>query len=509
MSDVVLSNYGALPRDIDVNVTISKPQIERVTDFSVVCFATTENTTDGDFGPGPSRIRYYNSLAAVQADFAASSEAVRAATDFFKQSPRAKTLAIGRIFTSATNGYLLGGTLANKTLAEWKAITTGSFKISIDGSEQTISSVSFASITKMDDIAGVIEDALQAVNSGGFTAATVTFRDNKLKVTSGTTGASSSVSRTSEAASGTYIGGFLGLDAGESIKIDGYVPGGLDGELELIRQASVSTGKFVYGWTLQKSYRDTADLIDAADWAEAQSAAILGVVTNNYDATDASVSTDIGSLFKAAGYRRSFVIYHDNAYYYPEVALLAYALHVDYRGINTTITTKFKDLFGIPTVPMDVTMLETLNGKNINTFTLVGQNSRTFRNGVQSNENWFIDDLINLDNFREYLQVSVYNVFLSNKKVPYNQSGVNLLRNAIVVVCDQFVKNGTLSERPSTPEEKADSGYDVQPAYSVSFKDIFEMTAEDRAKRIGPPASITANLTGAIHSLDINVEAYA
>ena len=513
MSGIVISNAGSLPRDVDVTVTISKPQIEATTDFSVVCFVTTE----GDFfSPGPSRIRYYSSLAAVQADFAASSQSVRAATDFFAQAPRAKVFAIAKVFTSAQSGYLIGSTIADKTLAQWKAITAGSFKISIDGTEQSITAVSFASITSIDGIASALQTKLRAVNSGGFAQATVTMQQEgssyRIKITSGTTGTSSKVSRTSAASSGTYIGDVLGLESGDSMTFDGYVPGDLGSELQLIKEASIASGKFVYGWTLDKAYRDTANnasALAAAAWAESQDAAILGIVTNSSTAYDASSSADVGSALKAAGYRRTFAVYHDNAYYYPEVAILAYALHVDYTGINTTITTKFKDLFGIPTVPMTVAMLEVLNEKRINTFTMVGNSSRTFREGVESNESWFMDDLINLDNFREYLQVAVYNVFLQNKKVPYNQNGVNLLRNAITTVCEQFVKNGTFSERPSTPEEKADTGVDTQPAYTVQFTDIFEMSAADRARRVGPPANIIANLAGAIHSLAINVEAYA
>ena len=514
MSGIVISNAGSLPRDVDVTVTISKPQIEATTDFSVVCFVTTE----GDFfSPGPSRIRYYSSLAAVQADFAASSQSVRAATDFFAQAPRAKVFAIAKVFTSAQNGYLIGSTIADKTLAQWKEITAGSFKISIDGTEETVDEISFASITSISGIATALQTAIRAAGSGdGFTAATVTMQQEgssyRIKIISGTTGASSKVSRTSAAFSGTYIGDVLGLESGDSMTFDGYVPGDLGSELQLIKEASIASGKFVYGWTLDKSYRDTTDnasALAAAAWAESQDAAILGIVTNSPTAYDASSSADVGSALKAAGYRRTFAVYHDNAYYYPEVAILAYALHVDYAGINTTITTKFKDLFGIPTVPMTVTMLEVLNEKRINTFTMVGNSSRTFREGVESNESWFMDDLINLDNFREYLQVAVYNVFLQNKKIPYNQNGVNVLRNAMTTVCEQFVKNGTFSDRPSTEQEKADTGVDTQPAYTVQFTDIFEMSASDRARRIGPPATIIANLAGAIHKISINVEAYA
>lgn len=312
MSGIVISNAGSLPRDVDVTVTISKPQIEATTDFSVVCFVTTE----GDFfSPGPSRIRYYSSLAAVQADFAASSQSVRAATDFFAQAPRAKVFAIAKVFTSAQSGYLIGSTIADKTLAQWKAITAGSFKISIDGTEQSITAVSFASITSIDGIASTLQTKLRAVNSGGFAQATVTMQQEgssyRIKITSGTTGASSKVSRTSAASSGTYIGDVLGLESGDSMTFDGYVPGDLGSELQLIKEASIASGKFVYGWTLDKAYRDTANnasALAAAAWAESQDAAILGIVTNSSTAYDASSSADVGSALKAAGYRRTFAV---------------------------------------------------------------------------------------------------------------------------------------------------------------------------------------------------------
>ena len=205
MSGIVFSNVGSLPRDIDVSVTISKPRIENVTDFSVVCFITPEGS-DLLFNP-ISRVRYYSSLAAVQADFAASSQSVRAATDFFAQSPRSKTFAIGKVYSSAIAGYMIGGMIASKTLEEWKAITTGSFKISIDGVEESITGVNFSSITTITEIASVLQTSLRAVNDGGFTNAVVTMIEEnnsyRIEIASGTTGTASKVSVASEAASGT------------------------------------------------------------------------------------------------------------------------------------------------------------------------------------------------------------------------------------------------------------------------------------------------------------------
>lgn len=515
MAGIIISDVKALSRDIDVNITVSKPQAETATDFSIICFCTPDAPFDHD----GTRIRYYQSLDAVQADFAASSEAVRAATDFFSQSPRAKTLAIAKVFEEAVAGFCQGGAIADKNLTEWKAVTDGAMKLTIDGVTKEVTGISFADINAIADIAGVLQTAIRGVGGDGFETATVIYNNTTgtIRIVSGTVGEASTVAKPQAAASGVDITSADYLNIAEipgsqvqpSYCVPGYTPAGLDSELGYIKEAAYANSKFVYGWTLDRKYRDSDDAIAAAGWAEAQTAAMLGLVTNSPMAYVASSVTDVGYICQKNGYHRTYVVYHNNPFYYPEVAILAYALHVNYAGINTTITTKFKDLFGIPTVPITSSELAVLTGKRINTFTLVGNQSRTFREGVDSNASWFMDDLINLDNFREELQVAVYNVFLQNKKVPYNANGVNMLRNAMVKICDRYVKNGCLSDRELTEEEQAVTGMETEPAYIINFTDVADMSVSDRAQRIGPPAQIKLNLAGAIHSLSINVEAYA
>lgn len=515
MGGIIISDIKALSRDIDVTITVSKPQAETATDFSILCFCTPDAPFDHD----GSRIRYYQSLDAVQADFAASSEAVRAATDFFSQSPRAKTLAIAKVFEEAVAGFCQGGAIGDKTLTEWKKVTDGSMKLTIDGVTKEVTAISFANINAIADIASTLQAAIRGAGGDGFDAVTVVYNDitGTIRIVSGTVGETSTVSKPQAAASGTDITNADYLNIAEipgsqvqpSYCVPGYTPAGLASELGYIKEAAYANSKFVYGWTLDRKYRDSDDAIAAAGWAEAQTSAMLGLVTNSPMAYTASSVTDVGYICQKNGYRRTYVVYHNNPFYYPEVAILAYALHVNYAGINTTITTKFKDLFGIPTVPITSSELTVLAGKRINTFTLVGNQSRTFREGIDSNESWFMDDLINLDNFREELQVAVYNVFLQNKKVPYNTNGVNMLRNAMVKICDRYVKNGCLSDRELTEAEQAATGMETEPAYIINFTDVADMTVSDRAQRIGPPAQIKLNLAGAIHSLSINVEAYA
>lgn len=518
MSQIIISDGKSLPRDIDVTVNVSKPQAEVTTDLSVGVFCTPNATFDHD----ASRIRFYSTFDAVADDFVTSAEAYKAAQAWFSQSPRAKTFAVARIFEASVAGFLQCGVIGTLVLADWKAVTTGSFTISLNGVEEDVTAVDFSAITDLAGIATVLQTKIRAAGEGtAFTAATVTFdaATNQIRITSGSPGDESTVSYLTAVspASGVDISGsgFLngvfvtGALTQSCYTVPGYLPTGIVGELGYIAEAASASGKFVYGWTLDKTYRDTDDAVLAAGWAEAQSAAIMGIVTNSPFALDPSSITDVGYLMNKNGYHRSFCVYHNNAYYYPEVSILAYALSVNYSSFMSTITTKFKVLQGIPTVPMTVSELAVLLNKRINTYTLVGNTSKTFREGQESDDTWFMDDLINLDNFKEELQVEVYNVFLRNKKIPYTANGVALLYTAMAKVCDRYVYNGTFAERPLSEAETLEKGYNTAPAYAISFVPLGSLTVSDRASRKGPPATINANLAGAMHSIDIGVEAYS
>jgi len=515
MSGIISAGTLSLPMDIDAVVNVSKPQSVAATDYSTLVFATPGATFDQD----ADRIRLYDSLDAVLDDVSASSEAYKAASAFFNQSPRPEKMAIGRIFQTPVAGFLQCGQ-TQQTMANWKAITTGSFALAIDGTSANVTGINLSSASGLAGIAAALQVKVRAANAApGFTGATVVYKTNEtIRITSGTTGDSSSVSVLSavspavgvDISGANFLNGALIADSSvqNAYVVSGYVPGTIDSELALISEAALTQNLFIYGWTLDAVFRDVQAAETAMAWAEGQSAAMMGIVTNSPMAYDPTSISDVGALAFAAGYRRSFVVYHNNAYFYPEVAILAELLSVDYAGVNTTITAKFKDLYGIPTVPMLTTELNALEAKRINTFTLVGNGARTFREGQEANISWFMDDLVNLDNLKKDLQTAIFNVFLVNKKVPYNVNGVTLLTNAMNGILSQYVTNGTLSTRPITAQE-ANGGVLIAPAYSIAFADLATISVADRAARIGPPATVTANLAGAIHSVTINVNAYA
>ena len=508
MSEIVNSSF---PMDIDVQVNVNKVQSIGAGDFSVLCFATPNATFDlGE------RIRFYRSLNSVLADFAATSEVAIAATAFFAQPARSNLFAVGRIFTSAQAGYLQCGKLASDDYEDLKAYDGGAFGVSINGSTVTqVTGIDFSSITSFADAASVIQTKIRAAGAGtAFTACTVTYSstENAFRIVSGEAGDGSSVSFLTAPTTGDDYSIVLKGTSDYGYCVDGYTPLDDDSnlvignELARIQDAAVASGRFIYGWACDKSYRDTALQTDIADWVEAQTYAVFGAVTNTSDAKDSTAS--ISSYVFGNNYRRTFVVYHNNAYYYPEISILAYMLSVNYAMTDSTVTAKFKTLPGIPTVPLSDSELATLEVRRINTYTLMDGGAKTFREGVMLDNDWYIDDLVNLDNFRNQLQLSVYNVFLRNKKIPYNANGVNLIYSSVQVVCDRFVSNGTLSYRDLSEAEAIEKKADVEPPYTINITPIGAMTVADRQRRVGPPVSIVLNLAGAIHSMTINVDVF-
>ncbi len=499
---------ASLPRSLDVNVTVTKPQAESTTDLSVPVFVQST----GGFDFGAARIGFYSTYASVAADTRVSPAGLAAARDFFAQPRRAAKMAVAQAFSTPQRGRVTTGPVTG-SLASFAAVANASFAVTIDAVSNDVTGVNLTGAASFTAIAALLQTAIRAETGPGFTLATVTYNTStqQFVISSGTTGTGSLVSVLAPVnpAVGTDISGpaFLNGLTGTAVAQVGYTPTGFTGELDLIATAARAGGSFVYGFAIDAAYRDTASQDEMAAWAQANGR-VTALVTNSPLAWDPSSTTDLGPEVKTLGLYRAWAIYHDNAAYYPDMALLALMLSVNYAQFNSTITAKFKDLVGIPLVNVTETQWFTLEGKGYNTFTLTGNTARVFREGTTGNAAWFIDDVVNLDNFVEELQVNVYNVFLRNGKVPYTTVGQALLQDAISQTCERYEFNGTIAPRDVLDTTEA-SGFRTVPAYVITPTPIAQMSASDRAQRIGPPFVVDLYLAGAIHSIAINVNAYS
>lgn len=497
ISEIVACGNKALPRSLDVQISVTKAQTELTTDLSVLLFVTDS----GPLSHGAGRVRYYDTHSAISNDFGSSSEAWKAGREFFSQSPRSKTLAIAQAFSTPQAGFLKTGAV---DIAATIAVTDGSFTINIDGASSNVTGIDFTTDTTMADIAASVQARAEIVIPG----TTVIADGTQLIITSPTTGDNSTVSvmNATDPVTGTDVSGSGFLNGATGISVLGYAPTTFINELDLIEEAARCSGRFAYGLALDAVYRDTQESQDAAAWTETRRM-IFAPTSNDPFAWDGDSTIDIGYVLQQAGYARTIKpFYHDNAEYYPDISMLARMLSVDYGGVDTAITAKFKNLPGVPVVGLSTTQWSTLNSKGYNSFTLTGNNSRFVREGGQVAESWWIDDLINLDNFTEELEVSILNAYLRNGKIPLTPIGQAIQRDSIVPICEQYVTNGVFADR-QVVDTAEKSGKRTIPDYDIIQAELASLTDADRTSRIGPPVSIDVQLAGANHSISINVTA--
>lgn len=153
---------------------------------------------DSNVISGLERFRTYISIEGVAADFGVDAPEYKAAALYFGQTPKPRTIMIGRWLRTATSGFNEGGILSasQQLLTNFTGISNGGFVIVVDGVTKTLSSLDFSGVTNLNGVATVINSSL--------TGATCTWDGSEFKVTSNTTGA------------GAYASGTITLDTNPS-----------------------------------------------------------------------------------------------------------------------------------------------------------------------------------------------------------------------------------------------------------------------------------------------------
>lgn len=414
--------------------------------------------------------------------------------------------------TSATGASIAEGqastpaklTSGKITLADLYNVTDGVMTLDMNGATVNLYGLNFATYGSSLTLNEVVQILTAAIGSNGL----VETRGQSIVISTSQQGADVTIGYASSASSITDLSAILALTQSTAAsRIDGYTPGGLVSEVALIQTAARCAGRSVFAWTLDRQYRDTQDQKDFADWAEAQDQAYFSACTNSVQAYNTADTTNIGFYAYNKGYIKTSVMYHNNPQVYPDVSYAALALSVNYALENSTLTMKFKQLTGIETVPLTETQLSSLKARRINTYVSMGNSSSVVREGVQSADSWFTDSHVNLSNYKEELQVEVFNVFMRNKKVKYTSAGQDLLVSAAAKINNRYIRNGTFADREEETTDN-ETGYTTLPACTITPAPIYSATTSERANRVAPPIAIVAYEAGAFHSVAIDVTVY-
>lgn len=390
------------------------------------------------------------------------------------------------------------------TLADLYNVTDGAMTLVMNGAMVNLYGLNFATYGSSLTLNEVVQILTAAIGSNGL----VEVSGQSIVISTNQKGEGVTIGYASSASSITDLSAILALTQSTAAsRIDGYTPGGLVSEVSLIQTAARCAGRSVFAWTLDRQYRDTQDQKDFADWAEAQDQAYFSACTNSVQAYNTADTTNIGFYAHNKGYIKTSVMYHNNPQVYPDVSYAALALSVNYALENSTLTMKFKQLTGIETVPLTETQLSSLKARRINTYVSMGNSSSVVREGVQSADSWFTDSHVNLSNYKEELQVEVFNVFMRNKKVKYTSAGQDLLVSAAAKINNRYIRNGTFADREEETTDN-ETGYTTLPACTITPAPIYSATTSERANRVAPPIAIVAYEAGAFHSVAIDVTVY-
>lgn len=390
------------------------------------------------------------------------------------------------------------------TLADLYNVTDGAMTLVMNGATVNLYGLNFATYGSSLTLNEVVQILTAAIGSNGL----VEVSGQSIVISTSQQGADVTIGYASSASSITDLSAILALTQSTAAsRIDGYTPGGLVSEVALIQTAARCAGRSVFAWTLDRQYRDTQDQKDFADWAEAQDQAYFSACTNSVQAYNTADTTNIGFYAHNKGYIKTSVMYHNNPQVYPDVSYAALALSVNYALENSTLTMKFKQLTGIETVSLTETQLSSLKARRINTYVSMGNSSSVVREGVQSADSWFTDSHVNLSNYKEELQVEVFNVFMRNKKVKYTSAGQDLLVSAAAKINNRYIRNGTFADREEETTDN-ETGYTTLPACTITPAPIYSATTSERANRVAPPIAIVAYEAGAFHSVAIDVTVY-
>lgn len=228
--------------------------------------------------------------------------------------------------------------------------------------------------------------------------------------------------------------------------------------------------------------RTLADQQDIADWVESNKKLVV-MASDDVNIPDGT--GDIAEYIETQNYDRSAVIYHPDSDLsvteeWPDAAWMGKMFPKD----PGSATWALKTLTGVASYSLTGSQITTIEGKNGNYYTEVAGVDITQFGTVGSGE--YIDIIRGTDWLEARIQELVFTPLIQLDKVPYTDSGVQIV----------------VTQLKAALQEAADVGL-ITEAYNVTFPEVVDISASDKAARLLPDIKFTAIYAGAIHKVEI------
>ncbi|WP_257827182.1 DUF3383 family protein [Burkholderia glumae] len=249
-----------------------------------------------------------------------------------------------------------------------------------------------------------------------------------------------------------------------------------------------------------------ADHVAVSQIIEADQAHIYGITTQNPQALDPTITTDLSSQLKQLQLKYSVIQYSSNSPF-AIASFLGRMLTVDFDGNNTVIAMDYKQEPNVAAEQLTTTQANTLQAKNCNVFVSYNNGTAILQYGATPS-GIFVDSIYNAIAFKNEMQTDLYNAqYQSPTKIPQTDGGNAQLAAVMAGTCERFVDNGYLAPGVwnSAGFGAIVQGQTLAKGYYIYTPPISSQSQADREARKSVSFQIAVKEAGAIGDVDVAI----
>jgi hypothetical protein len=486
-----------------VNVAlIPEGQLAARDNMNVVTIITSETS----YLTSANRYALYTDAASVAADWGTDSAMNDFAQTFFSQQPN--PVNAGGVLVAgywraadenvaASSAILTGIQLSEAVvIPQLQQISDGSFDIDIDGATEALTGLDFQGVTDLDGVVTVLNASL--------TGGTASEDDQKIVITSDTTGVTSLIDFPVAGAAGTFVGNLLGIaDGTGATTVQGADASVLSAESKEDAVTALKALVNFKGFMFIDNPTDPESKA-LAEWAQANS--VLG-----YDVFDASVNLDLDPAtnvvweIKLASLTNYRMLYSAAGNRKLAAGYMARAHVVNFNAENSALTMHLKEIKGVAAEEYSQTVVTAAKAVGLDIYTTIKNVPVILTSGA----NDFMDNRYNIIAAIDAVQTDVFNLLKqTGTKIPQTVRGVNQLVDQCEKTTRGFVRAGVFAPGTwSSPDYFGDldtfnRNIEQNGFYFLAGR-LSDQAQVDRQNRESPVIQGAWKNAGAIHSVDI------
>lgn len=361
---------------------------------------------------------------------------------------------------NAVPAYLRGGKL-NTTLETLKAVTDGSFNISIDGTKKELTGIDLSSCNSLSDVGLKIQSAINTASVG----VTYSSLNSGFQITSGTVGAGSTISYAASGAEGTDLSSLLCLTSETGALISASMEA-----LSVAENMAIITGQdsnFVTITTLYNAEHEEA--VNLGKWSNSYGVSYCFIVwSNEASALMPDNNNDVVSVLSAAGITNFAGVYNSVSV---AAGVMGTFASIDWNRLNGAIDLAFKKVDGLaPTVTTesDAAALDKKTYTYMGKFATKNTEFNFLYKGMIVGSYINISTYINAVWFNETIKNALLTGLSGVTKTTYNENGYSFIRAWMSDPVNQALNNGVIQTGVTLSEAQkaqiiSEVGDDITP----------------------------------------------